>query len=97
MKASDLIDFLINKASHCVINDERSKNSDHALMASGKKSGKPKQNKRKEGTKEKTNELEIICYNCNKPGHKQFESGPKVVEKKAKVLGKRSQLRLKRP
>ena len=37
MKASNLIDFLIDEASHCVINDKRAKNSDHALMDSGKK------------------------------------------------------------
>ena len=42
-------------------------------MASGKKGGKGKQKKKKDGTKEKTDELEIICYNCNRPGHKQFE------------------------
>ena len=42
-------------------------------MASGKKGGKGKQKKKKDSTKEKTDELEIICYNCNKPGHEQFE------------------------
>ena len=73
MKASDLIEFLIEEASHHVINDERSKNSNHALMASRKKGGKGKQKKKKDGTKEKTDESEITCYNCNKPGHKQFE------------------------
>src|SRR6201996_1550381 len=73
MKVSDLINFLIEEASHRVINDERSKNSNHALMASGKKGGKGKQKKKKDGTKEKTDESEITCYNCNKPGHKQFE------------------------
>ena len=52
---------------------EEQKNSNHALMASGKKGGKGKQKKKKDGTKEKTDKLEIICYNCHKLGHKQFE------------------------
>ena len=53
MKASDLIDFLIKEASHHVINDERAKNSDHALMASGKKGGKGKSKQKKDGTRRK--------------------------------------------
>ena len=64
MKASDLIDFLIEEAQHHIINDERSKNSDHALMASGKKGGKGKPKKKKDSNKDKTNESEILCYNC---------------------------------
>jgi len=40
MKADDLIAFLIEEAQHRVINDERAKNSEVALMALGKKAGK---------------------------------------------------------
>ena len=73
MKASDLIDFLIEEASHHIINNERSKNSNHALMASRMKGGKGKQKKKKGADKDKLDKLELLCCNCKKPGHKQFE------------------------
>ena len=89
MKASDLIDFLIEEASHHIINDERAKNSDHTLMASGKKGGKGKSKWKKDGDKEKTDELEIICYNCNKPGHKQFDCWAKGGGKEGQGPGQK--------
>ena len=94
MKASDLIDILIEEASHRIINDERAKNSNHALMASGKKGGMGKSKQKKDGDKEKTDELELTARNWVT---NNLNAVLKVVEKKAKVLGKRSQLKLKRP
>ena len=89
MKASDLIDFLIEEAQHCVINDKRSKNSDHALMASGKKGGKGKPKKNKDSNKDKTNESEILCFNCEKPGHKQFKCWAKGDGKEGQGPGQK--------
>ena len=89
MKASDLIDFLIEEASHRIINHERAKNSDHALMASGKKGGKGKSKRKKDGDKGKTDESEIICYNCKKPGHKKFECWAKGGGKEGQGPGKK--------
>jgi len=73
MKASDLIAFLIEEAQHHVINDERSQNSDHALVANGKKGGKGKPNRKKGGDKGKKGDSEVLCYNCKKPGHKKAD------------------------
>ena len=42
MKPSDLITFLIEEAQHCVINSERTQNSDQALAAHAKRKGKGK-------------------------------------------------------
>ena len=42
MKPNDLIAFLIKKAQHCVINNERTQNSDQALAAHAKRKGKGK-------------------------------------------------------
>ena len=42
MKSGDLIAFLIEEAQHCIINDERTKNSEQALATHGKKKGKGK-------------------------------------------------------
>ena len=89
MKASNLINFLIKEASHHVINDERAKNSNYALMASGKKGGKGKSKRKKGGDKEKTDESEIICYNCEKPGHKQFECWAKGGGKEGQGPGQK--------
>jgi len=44
MKANNLIAFLIEEAQHRVINDERSKNSDHTLVANGKKGSRSRPN-----------------------------------------------------
>ena len=40
MKADDLIAFLMEEAQHCIINDERSKDSEQALAAHVKEKGK---------------------------------------------------------
>jgi len=70
MKADDLIAFLIEEAQHHIINDERAKNSEVALMALGKKAGKkPRQGK---GGKNKAY-LDIICHNCKNLGHKKAD------------------------
>jgi len=51
MKANNLIAFLIEEAQHQVINDERTKNSDHTLVANGKKGGRSWPNQQKGGNK----------------------------------------------
>ena len=69
MKATDLIDFLIEEAHHHVINVERTKNSDHALAANMRKA-KGKSKARKAKDKPKSNESDEVCENCKKAGHK---------------------------
>ena len=66
MKASDLINFLIDGQW---------------------KKGKSKQNK--DGDKEKTDKWEIICYNCEKPGHKQFKCWAKGSGKEGQGPGQK--------
>ena len=72
------------------------KNSNHALMASGKKGGKGKQKKKKDGTKEKPTNWKLYAITAINQVTNNLNAGPKVVEKKAKVLGKRNQLKPKR-
>jgi len=73
MKYSDLIDFLLEEAQHRVINDDRSKISDHALMVNGKKGGRGRPDQRKIGNRDRKDAPEPLCYNCKRPGHKEFE------------------------
>ena len=89
MKATDMIDFFIEEAQHHVINDERSKNSDHALLANGRKGGKSKTNPKRSGGKDKGNDSEIICYNCKKPGHKRSECWSKGGGKEGQGPGRK--------
>ena len=58
-------------------------------MASGKKGGKGKSKWKKDGDKEKTDESEIICYNCNKPGHIQFDCWAKGGGKEGQGPGQK--------
>ena len=69
MKANNLIVFLIEEAQHHVINDERTKNSKLALAAQAKKARKGKPNRGKNKGKSKSTDADIICHNCEKPGH----------------------------
>jgi hypothetical protein len=69
MKPDDLIAFLMEEAQHCIINDERSKNLDQALVAQGKKGGEGKPNQNKKGEKDKKSDPD----NCEKPGHKKAD------------------------
>jgi len=89
MKASDLIAFLIEEAQHHVINDERSKNSNHALVANGKKGGKGKPNRKKGGDKGKKGDSEVLCYNCEKPGHKKADCWAKGSGKEGQGPGQK--------
>ena len=58
-------------------------------MASGKKGGKGKSKQKKDGDKEKTDNSEIVCYNCNKLGHKQFECWAKGGGKEGQGPGQK--------
>jgi hypothetical protein len=71
MKPSDLIAFLIEAAQHLVINDERTKSSETALAAHGKKAGKSKSKGGKGKEKAKGADSDITCYNCGGVGHKK--------------------------
>ena len=73
MKSGDLIAFLIEEAQHCVINDERTKNSEQALAAHGKKKGKGKSSQAKADDKALNTNADIICHNCKKAGHKKAD------------------------
>jgi len=95
MKASDLIAFLIEEAQHHVINDERSKNSDHALVANGKKGGKGKPNWKKGGDKGKKGDSEVLCYNCEKPGHKKADCWAKGGGKEGQGPGQKKSAKTK--
>jgi hypothetical protein len=65
MKLGDLMNFFIEEAQHHVINAERSKNGDSALMAHGKKGW---QGRGKKGEKWKSG---AKCDNCGGLGHTQ--------------------------
>jgi hypothetical protein len=73
MKSADLIAFLIEEAQHRVINDERSKNSEQALAAHGKRKGKGKADRGKGKDKALNADSDITCHNCKKPGHKKAD------------------------
>ena len=85
MKSKDLAEFLIEEAQHCIINAERSKNSDHALVANARK-GKGKSCQKKGSDNEKQDN-EIVCYNCNKPGHKKADCWSKGGSKEGQGPG----------
>ena len=85
MKPKDLAEFLIEEAQHRVINAEQSKNSDHALVANVRKgTGKSRQ---KKGSDNEKQDDEIVCYNCNKPGHKKADCWSKGGGKEGQGLG----------
>ena len=63
MKPDDLMNFFIEEAQHRVINSERSKNSDSALAAQGKKG------RRGHGNKREKSKSSVTCENCGKSGH----------------------------
>jgi len=95
MKVSDLITFLIEEAQHRVINDKRSKNSNHALVANGKKGGKGKPNRKKGGDKGKKGDSEALCYNCKKPGHKKANCWVKGGGKEGQGPGQKKSAKTK--
>ena len=70
MNSKDLINFLIEEANHCVINDKRSKNSDHVLVVSAKKGGKGKSKACKAYDKATKSGDDETCTNCKREGHK---------------------------
>ena len=70
MKTADLITFLIEKAQHHVITDERAKNSELALAAQAKKARKKRSTCSKGKEKAKGTDADATCDNCHKPGHK---------------------------
>ena len=76
MKADDLIAFIIKEAQHQVINDERTKTAESALVAHTKKAGKSK-SKKKDGS-----QSDVICENCNRPGHSKPDCWSKGKGKK---------------
>ena len=98
MKPSDLIVFLIKEAQHCVINNERTQNSDQALAAHAKRKGKGKATQVKGDEKALNTVSDVVCHNCKKKGHKKADclvkgggkegQGPK--QKKGK--GKKSEM-----
>jgi hypothetical protein len=93
MKPNDLIAFLIEEAQHRVINDERNRNSDVALAAHGRNGGKPKSKSTHGKGKAKDGDSDIICHNCDRPGHKKADcwakgggkegQGPRQKKKKS--------------
>jgi hypothetical protein len=94
MKPSDLIAFLIEEAQHRVINDERTKDSELALTAHTKRTGKFKSKGGKGKEKAKDADSEATCHNCGKAGHKKNDcwakgggkegQGPRQKKKKSK-------------
>ena len=66
MKPDDLITFITEEAQHCVINDERTKNTESALAALGMKqrTGKHRSNRGKEKSTPGA-----TCENCKNAGH----------------------------
>ena len=68
MKPDDLIAFIMEEAQHRVINDERGKNAELALVAHAKQS-KGKAGKKKKHDKSKEIDSDEVCENCKKPGH----------------------------
>jgi len=95
MKVSNLIAFLIKEAQHRIINDERSKNSDHALVANGKKDCKAKPNQKNGGDKGKKGDSEALFYNCKKPGHKKADCWAKNGGKEGQGPGKKKSAKTK--
>jgi hypothetical protein len=89
MTANDLIDFFMEEAQHRVINDERSKNSDVALAASLKKDGKGKSRRKRGNEKESKDDNEVVCYNCDKPGHKKADCWSKGGGKEGQGPGRK--------
>ena len=63
MKADDMIAFIIKEAQHQVINDDCMKFAESALATCTKKPAKPK------GKKKAKTQLDVVCRNCNRPGH----------------------------
>jgi hypothetical protein len=63
IKADDLIAFIIEEAQHWVINNNHMKSTKFALVAHTKKPAEPKE---KEKAKD---QLDIVCKNCDRPGH----------------------------
>jgi Reverse transcriptase (RNA-dependent DNA polymerase)/gag-polypeptide of LTR copia-type/GAG-pre-integrase domain len=98
MKASDMIAFLIEEAQHRVITDERTKNSELALAAQAKKPGKKKSARGKGKDKAKSEDADVTCDNCHKPGHKSKDcwskgggkegQGPRQKKKKSEKSDK---------
>ena len=93
MKPSDLIAFLIEEAQHRVINDERTKDSELALAAHAKRTGKSKSKGGKGKEKAKDSDSDITCHNCGAVGHKKKDcwakgggkegQGPRQKKKKS--------------
>jgi len=76
MKADDLIAFLIEEAQHRVINAERSKNSESALAAHGKRRAKGKGKEQAKGDEKALSaESDISCHNCKKKAIKRLIAG----------------------
>ena len=73
IKADNLIVLFIEEAQHRAINDERTKNSEQALAAHGKKKGKGKSKKAKVDNKALNADSDFMCHNCKKPGHKKAD------------------------
>jgi len=67
MKPDDLITFITEE--HRVINDKRTKNTETALAAHAKRSGKRQTGNGKKNHKPETPESDITCGNCKRPGH----------------------------
>ena len=87
MNSKDLINFLIEEANHHVINDERSKNSNHALTVSVKKGGKGKSKACKAIDKAAKSGDDETCTNCKEKVIKVKTAIEKVVEKKGRLHG----------
>ena len=63
MKADDMIAFIIEEAQHRVINDDHTKSAESVLATCTKKPVKPK------GKKKAKTQSDVVCENCNRPGH----------------------------
>ena len=66
MTPEDMIHFFTEEAHHHVIDEDRTKAAESALLAHGKKDKRSKMAKTKKGAKLATNEH---CDNCGKDGH----------------------------
>jgi GAG-pre-integrase domain len=80
MKADNLVAFIIEKAQHYVINDERTKMAKLALAACTKKQGKPKGKRKEKG------QSDVTCENCNRPGHAKLNCWSKGGGKEGQGL-----------
>ena len=58
-----MIAFIIEEAQHQVINDDHTKSAESTLAARTKKLAKPK------GKKKAKTQLDVVCENCDRPGH----------------------------